>query len=160
MAKQRINTALWMAATLLVAGAAVVVSWAVLAPAPDAVRAEGRMRSAAATQARPNAAPPIETFEPVWEARLRRTFADAELEHADGGPAAPSTGASPPLTLVGTIGTSLAMLRTPAAQIEVRGVGEKLLGAEIVAVRPAQVDLRYNGRLVTLSKPPEHGTGR
>lgn len=150
---------LWTATALLAAGAAAVVAWAALAPLHD-FAAPGEMRQARTSHTRPNAVPAIESFEPIWEARLRGPLGDGEPELADAGRAPPAAGASPPLTLVGTIGTSLAMLRTPSAQVEVRGVGETLLGAEVVSVRPAQVDLRYNGRLVTLNKPPEQSVGR
>ena len=59
------------------------------------------------------------------------------------------------LTLVGTIGTTLALLKTPTNTVEVRGVGESLNGVTVLAVRPSEVDVRFNGQILKLAKPAE-----
>jgi hypothetical protein len=160
MRNRRINAVLWSATAVFAAGAVAVMAWAVLAPLPVTPAAGAPRDRARMSGDGRSALPAIESFEAVWQVRLRRPLVDGEPELAAGAVPTPASGTAPPLTLVGTIGTSLAMLRTPSAQVEVRGVGEQLLGAEVVAVRPAQVDLRYNGQVVTLSKPPERATDR
>lgn len=62
------------------------------------------------------------------------------------------------LTLVGTIGQSLAMLRTADGSVEVCGVGETVGGAEVVSVRPRRVEVRINGQLVALTKADADAT--
>jgi hypothetical protein len=67
--------------------------------------------------------------------------------------------APPPITLVGTIGESLAMLRGTDGNVSVLKIGDQLDGVQLLAVRPAQVDVRYNNRTLTLDKPKEAGAG-
>ena len=43
-----------------------------------------------------------------------------------------------------------------ANAVEVRGVGESLNGVTVLAVRPAEVDVRFNGQVVKLAKPREN----
>jgi hypothetical protein len=57
------------------------------------------------------------------------------------------------------VGHSLALLATPEGGVVVRGVGESLSGAEVISVQPLRVDLRYNGKVVTLTKPPPASDG-
>jgi len=66
--------------------------------------------------------------------------------------AAPQNSAEPPLTLVGTIGNSLAMLKTRDGKIELKGVGESISGITILTITPAKVEARYNGRTISLDK--------
>jgi hypothetical protein len=68
---------------------------------------------------------------------------------------AASDGSPPPVSLVGTIGASLAMLKTASNAVEVCAVGESVNGVTVLAVRPAEIDIRYMGRTLKLSKPPE-----
>ena len=60
--------------------------------------------------------------------------------------------ADPPLTLVGTIGNSLAMLQTRDGKIELKAVGESIAGLTIVTISRTKVEARYNGRLISLDK--------
>ena len=59
------------------------------------------------------------------------------------------------LTLAGTIGNSLALLRRADGSIEVKAVGESIDGVEVLAIRSGQIELRVNGEKVTLKKPKE-----
>jgi hypothetical protein len=62
--------------------------------------------------------------------------------------------------LVGTIGNSVALVRTGAGgAIEVKGVGEQVNGAKIVAIRPMQVDVEVGGARMTIVKPREGSGG-
>ncbi|HEV8607957.1 MAG TPA: hypothetical protein VGQ99_21660 [Tepidisphaeraceae bacterium] len=60
--------------------------------------------------------------------------------------------ADPPLVLVGTIGNSLAMLKTRDGKIELKAVGESVAGMTIVTIAPSKVEARYNGKLISLDK--------
>jgi hypothetical protein len=74
---------------------------------------------------------------------------------------APSTVAAPvaqdiaPLTLVGTVGNSLALLRRPDGSIELKAVGESIDGAQVLAVRVGEVELGRSGQKSILKKPKE-----
>ncbi|HEV8290469.1 MAG TPA: hypothetical protein VGP94_01035 [Tepidisphaeraceae bacterium] len=85
-------------------------------------------------------------------------FLDRPLRHNLTG-ASPTTvataahnSAEPPLILVGTIGNSLAMLKTRDGKIELKAVGESIAGLTIVTISPTKVEARYNGRLISLDK--------
>ncbi|HZK82385.1 MAG TPA: hypothetical protein VFC46_14990, partial [Humisphaera sp.] len=84
---------------------------------------------------------------------------DKQSPEAIAAQATAAAGLMPPVTLVGTVGTSLAMLRGPDGVISVLSVGDQLAGAQVLAIRPAQIDVRFNSRTLTLDKPKEAGTG-
>ena len=160
MNARQINTTLYLSAAACAAAAVasllLAFAWPLAKPASDLAVDHPAPTTKASGK---NDLPPLSAFEPIWSIKLRQ----------DLGPAAPASvsaapmpvpppvqaNASVPVTLVGTIGTSLAMLRTPANIVEVRGVGESIDGVEVVAVRPAEVDVTFNGRKITLTKPPE-----
>ena len=73
-------------------------------------------------------------------------------------PATQPHASSPTPVLVGTIGNSTAMLRTPEGNVVARSVGERVGDAELVAVRHSEIDLRVGGRVITLRKPGEPAT--
>lgn len=134
---------LWTGAAMLLLGGVSALAWALLAPL-ETVSAAG-----VGPATRP-ATRPAE-LEVVYAADFRPALlAGAQVAEVAQGPL-------PPLALVGTVGDSLALLRTSANVVEVKAIGEKLLGAEVLAVRSGEVDLRYNGKVVTLKKPPESG---
>jgi hypothetical protein len=168
MNSRRINLVLWSAVPLLGAGAvaAVVVAlvWPLEQPPPEQPRPARKLTVAAEDGA--GALPPLSAFEPIWQSPLRRRLGNKAAAPtpaqaaaaAAAASAAPVTDQPPPVTLVGTIGHSLAMLRRNKDNvIEARTVGEKVAGVEVLAVRPSQVDLRFEGRRITLqmalSKP-------
>jgi hypothetical protein len=98
--------------------------------------------------------PPLSAFESVFARRLRDSIGDQGVASA-----APSQSGdvAPPqqLTLVGTIGTSLAMIQGPDGTVALVEIGDDVDGAQAVAIRPTQVDLRLNGRIITLRKAPD-----
>jgi len=59
------------------------------------------------------------------------------------------------LSLVGTIGSSLAMIQGPDGTVEVTAVGDQVNDADVVSIQPDRVTLRLAGRFITLSKQPE-----
>lgn len=153
MTPRGINSLLWTGAVLCVAGSALAVVLAATMPLEEAPRAAaGTGHAAPSTQA---AASSSETFvlDDVWSRPLRTGLTDT-------GPAinraassqAPSGMA--PLTLVGTIGHSVALLQS-GPTVEAALVGDVVAGAEVVAIRPGQVELRRDEQVFTLTKASE-----
>ena len=154
---RQINLMLWTAAACLCGIAGLVLILGVMLPAKvdataAAVSPAGDKRPVPSAQA---SLPPLESFESIWAKPLRRALVDAPVSAQPVLPAG-SVVAAPgavPLTLVGTIGNSLAMLQSLSGAVDVKGVGQQLAGAEITAIRPGEVDVRYNGLALTLTKP-------
>jgi hypothetical protein len=153
MTIRRLNAILWLCAIVLAIGAvaAPIAAWRLPLEAADARSTMPRAPKRAAG-ANP-ALPPIEAFEPVWKAPLRRPLVEAPPVQ-DAGPIA-SDAAGLPVSLVGTVGDSLAMLRGADGAVDVRAAGEKLGEVEVVAVKPGQADVRFNGQVVRLEMPKE-----
>jgi hypothetical protein len=66
--------------------------------------------------------------------------------------AAAPPAAFPPLVLVGTIGNTLAMLRTADGKIQVRSPGESIAGATVRSVSRERVEFDWNGRRVSITR--------
>lgn len=103
--------------------------------------------------------PPIESFSAAWTGPLRRPLVDVDAPPVETptvttNAVAATSGSTAQFALVGTVGTSLAMLRGPDGVVMVKGVGDLIAGAVVVAIRPTRVDLRMNGSIVTVEKPP------
>ena len=140
---------------MLAAGAVVFVALGTLLPLDTSTA------SSASDTSRPTAAentlPSVASLEPIWDLRLRGDLAPAPASPqparlaADVAPAAQGI----PISLVGTIGDSLAILRQESGQVDVRAAGENVAGVEVLDVRPARVRVRYNGMEQTLEKPPD-----
>jgi len=163
MNARQINLMLWIVATALAVGAVAGLLFAVAAPLETAeVPGVGKRVETPATKPTANSdLPSLAELEHVWGVNLRQNLGEAAPP-----PAAVATqqqatmpaaaDASVPVSLVGTIGDSIAMLKTPNNAVEVCAVGETSAnGVTVVAVRPAEVDVRFNGRVVTLAKPKE-----
>ena len=159
MTARQINQVLWSATGCLVAVTAAVLLAGVLLPvrpvgetAQDAGRA--RTRVAATTV---SSLPSLDSFESAWAKPLRRSLTDAPAVGQVATPAATALAANNgiPISLAGTIGTSLALLKGPDGSIVLKSVGEQLNGADVLAIRPGEVDVRYAGRSITLTKPRE-----
>jgi hypothetical protein len=128
----------------------VVAGFVVAIDLPVAQRSIDPASTQPGEAARPDS---LDRYKVVWSRSLR-----------DLSPAAPAARATTDagelhLSLVGTVGHSLALLQTPEGGVEVRAVGETLGGAEVLSVEPLKVELRYNGRIVTLVKPPPSDDG-
>ena len=152
MNSRQINSVLWTAAATLAIGAVACASLTVLWPLNGFARPGDNAIATASTQ--PTSLPPLESLQAAANVPLRRAAAVATTQDAANARAA-SASDTPPFTLAGTIGTSLALLRTPAGQIELKAVGEEAMGAKVLAIRPSQVDVRFNGQSVTLQMPKE-----
>ena len=157
LSSRQINLAIWALAGVLSGAAAIALVLGTAMSLEDGGWPEPRDASGAG---RPNsdALPSVASMEPIWNLRLRPELAKspAAAESAPVAAAQPLTSSGNlPVTLVGTVGESLAMLQGAGGDIEVCAVGETIDGIEILQVRPARVEIRYNGRVITLEKPPE-----
>jgi hypothetical protein len=92
----------------------------------------------------------LERYEIIWSRSLRALDVHPGSLIATAAPA--SQPSDVPLTLVGTVGRSLALLRLADGTVEVISVGETLAGAQVLSIQPARVELEYNGKIVTLLK--------
>lgn len=156
MSTRRINQALWAlsatlavsAAVVLIVGSTLPVDWRGIAAADDAH---------APAQQNLSALPPLAALETLWNMPLRGELALVAAQTAVPAAGEVTAPAGLPVTLVGTIGESLAMLKDQSGEIEIKAVGDSVAGMEVLEIRPARVQVRYNGRVLTLQKPPESG---
>ena len=144
---RQINLALLTLATVLGVSAAAVLVVGIATPLEIA-------QGAQSDNAIPNlpgaATHTIESYEVIWSRPLR----DAPANQVQ--PAAhvmPAPDNQPQLTLVGTIGNSLAILKSADGNVQVRAVGESFAGAQVMTIQPSRVQVRFNGRIIELIKP-------
>jgi hypothetical protein len=155
---RQINFGLWTATVLISAG---TVAALIVGTRTTAVDPEGDVFATSTVHSASRAQDDLERYEPIWSRSLRGFDAVAvQTTQPIAQPASAVATTEPiamPLTLVGTVGHSLALLRTSDGVVEVRGVGEKFAGAEVVSVEPSRVQVRFNGKVVTLTKPRPAG---
>ena len=151
---RRVNFAMWTAAALMTAAALAVIALAVFIPARVDVRPIARTNVPAASRATDDAVLALASYEPVWTLELRKPLNGEAAPAVATAPVTPAQANNPAaMTLVGTIGDTLALIQTQAGVIEVKAVGESIGGAKILAVRPSEVDLEAAGQTTTLKKP-------
>ncbi len=147
----RARSLLWLTAALGAAGAA--AAWLVAARSLAAETPMGRSVPLANVTPLPDAAlPPLEDFQPAWRQSLRRPLTDPPpLAAAASQPAAPNL----MVRLIGTIvdgrrprGVFLVGL----ASVEVKGVGERAGGAEILRIGDNDATLSFNGETFVLKR--------
>jgi hypothetical protein len=167
MTSRQINLLLRISAISLGAIAILSVALAILLPMQINSPQSDRTKKTSATTmpSGPIALPPLESFAAIWANPLRRPLNEPandpqspEAIAAQQATAA-ATGALPSITLVGTIGESLAMLRGLDGTVWALSVGDQFDGATVMAIRPSQVDVRINNRTLTIDKPKEPGAG-
>jgi hypothetical protein len=161
---RKVNIGLWALTAGLAVGAVVCAVLGVLTSVevdsqPDG---NGRRAAAATSQGSMGSQLSLAQFESIWRLNLRKSLTDAPANApvADVS-ATPPTAASAggPFVLIGTIGDSLAMIRTASGAVELKGLGEMENGAKIVAIRPAQVDVESDGQRTTVAKLREGSGG-
>src|SRR2546421_591419 len=149
MTSRRINLFLWTGSVLLCTLAAGAVAWTILNPIqPETVSQSTHTVPTTNPTAMVNL-PSLSDLQPFLDKPLRHNFIGTTQTSVA---AAQQNSAEPPLTLVGTIGNSLAMLKTRDGKIELKGVGESISGFTILSITPAKVEARYNGRTISLDK--------
>ena len=154
MSARRLNQFLYATAAIVLAGAAAVLALGLTLPLDNT--GGDPSRGAAPVAVADTALPPLASLEPIWDLRLRGELTPAPAPQQ---PARLASDVAPapqgiPVSLVGTVGDSLAILRQESGQVEVRAAGETVAGVEVLDVRPARVRVRYNGQELTLEKPP------
>ena len=60
-----------------------------------------------------------------------------------------------PATLVGTIGSSMALLKMLDNSQEACEVGETVKGITILSIKPSEVEIRFNGQVQILTRPAD-----
>jgi hypothetical protein len=161
---RRVNRGLWTLTAALAAAAFACAVLGVVVPVEAPVAdTELWRRPAATSQASPDSQLPLSAFESIWALNLRKPLTESAADAArttDANPTTMATGGGGPFVLVGTIGNSVALVRAGAGgAIEVKGVGEQVNGAKIVAIRPMQVDVEVGGARMTIVKPREGSGG-
>ena len=155
MNTRRINQLLYAAAALLAAGAAGVLILGLTMPLdPHETRAS--QRTTAPSDDGASSLPSVASLEALWDLNLRSDLIPAAPSPQQPARFAADVAPAPsnvPVSLVGTIGDSLAILRHENGQVEVRAAGENVAGVEVLEVRPARVRVRFNGQMITLEKP-------
>jgi hypothetical protein len=148
----RARSLLWLAAALGAAGAAGV--WVVAAWPLAAQTLPGRSMPVANAASPPESAlPPLEDFEPAWRQPLRRPLTDPPPPVV----AAPQP-AAPPNLMVRLIGTIVddrrprGVFLVGLASVEVKAVGEKAGGAEILRIGENDAALSFNGETFVLKR--------
>ena len=157
MNTRRINQLLYAAAAVLAAGAAGVLIFGLTMPL-DQNEPRGSQHTTAPADDGAASLPSVASLEPLWDLRLRGDLIPAAPSPQQPARLAADIATAPPdvpVSLVGTIGDSLAILRHESGQVEVRAAGENVAGVEVVEVRPARVRVRFNGQMITLEKPVE-----
>ena len=155
---RQINKTLWALAAAFGAAALIVAvsafAWRGGEGQAPAIAAEA---SAQLTQPA-SSLPPLADLHRISDLPLRQPLVDAPAPVAEpvlaAAPVAPSQ-EQLPLTLVGTIGTSLAMFKAADGTVELTAVGESTAGVKVLSIQPAKVDVEFNGRSVQLEKPKE-----
>ena len=140
---------LWTGSVVLCALAVGALAWTFLTPIePQAIAQSNRTLPATNPTAMVNL-PSLADVQPFLDKPLRHNFTGVSPTAVA---AAQQNSAEPPLTLVGTIGNSLAMLKTRDGKIELKAVGESIAGLTILTIAPSKIEGRYNGRLISLDK--------
>lgn len=149
------NLALHAATALFALGTVAAIALGLLLPvesqAPTVVATGGKVP--ATTQATDTL--PLASFEPIFYLQLRRNLAEMPAVATNKTPSITANNANPsnlPITLVGTIGDSIALIQA-GADIQAIAVGETSAGAKVLAIRPSQIDIEYAGQKITLNKP-------
>jgi hypothetical protein len=163
VSQRRVNVLLWAAAGSCTVGAVAAIVLGLFAPLQSAsinssrIPAHGRAESVAS-----RGMPPLPAFEPIFAALERPPSTDAQPPDAvvTAQPAPAVTESDrPPLTLVGTIGQSLALLRNDRGDIEIKAVGETAGGTKVLSIQKSRVEVQHNGRSIVLEKPKEPNAG-
>ena len=142
----------------LVAAAVVSACLGIFTPVEVSSGSDGvRRREAATSQGVGGSQFSFADFESIWRLNLRKALTETPVSEAVANgstttiPAAAAEAG--PFVLLGTIGDSLAMIRTASGAVELKGLGETVNGAKIVAIRPAHVDVESQGQRTTIAKP-------
>jgi hypothetical protein len=155
MTVRRIKQTLWCTAAALAGAAVLIVVAAASLPVSEADASAPAIAHAEKQSGPVASLPSLAELQRVAQLPLRRGLNDEPPATAQAViiSAASEPPAAMPLTLVGTIGTSLAMLRAADGSVELTGVGESAGGLKVEAIRPSKVQVQFNGRSIVLETP-------
>jgi len=161
---RKVNLGLWTLTAGLAASALLCAGLGLFTPvAVDSEPHGAGRRTAATSQGSIGSQLSLAEFESIWRLNLRKSLTDAPvtapIADAATTPAATAAPAGGPFVLIGTIGDSLAMIRTASGAVELKSLGEMVNGAKIVAIRPAQVDVESDGQRTTVAKARDGSGG-
>jgi hypothetical protein len=166
MRTTRLRSTLWLTTALGAAGAiaALFAAFSLPLQTPEPSSSTLSRTPTSAPAAAIASLPPLESFEPAWRLPLRRPLVDPPPTTPALPAAAAAKPAAPPVRLVGTIIDARhprGVFVTGLATVEVKGVGESVGGAKILAVDDNTATLAYNDDTVTLrrEKAPFDPTG-
>jgi hypothetical protein len=168
MTVARTRTILWLTAALGAAAGSGALVLAFALPLDGASRPAPRALVAAANEnegPQPPGVPPLASFEPAWSLPLRRPLIDPPAPAVL--PAAATQPGRPPNLMVRLIGTIIdgrrprGVFLVGLAGVEIKTVGERAGGAEILRIDDNAATLSYNGQTFTLrrEKTPFDPTG-
>jgi hypothetical protein len=158
---KQINSLLTSAALACCAGAALIVAGGLLIPLDWAAESRGLSTAIHLPTSLPSTFTIDSADEALWSRPLRASLSDA-APGADGSNQTFAPTANPQsLTLVGTIGDSLALIRLADGSVVARGVGDEVGGAgRVLGISSKGVEMWVNGQRVLLAKPqPATSTG-
>ncbi len=163
MTVKRINSLLSATAVGCCALAAIAVVAAVLVPLDLGGQQAGGANVSTSHQGagrRPTTLP-VETGEGYLAHAWRGTAGENVAANPQATPNAGTPGAAPgPMTLVGTIGDALALIKLPDGSVVAKGVGEEVGDGSVVNIGSKGVEVLVNGQHLMLSKPqPATSTG-
>ena len=146
----RVRSILWLTGALGLAGAAAAWLGAAFLPVEGPAAAPpSPVRAKEASDAGPSL-PPLESFEAAWQLPLRRPLVNPPPVLATTQPEKP---ADLMIRLTGTIvddDRPRGVFMVGLAGYELRGVGEKAGGAEVLRIDETSATLSYGGRTFTL----------
>ena len=96
---------------------------------------------------------PLSKFAPLWKLDLRRPLTDTPAPANN--PAVAAATRTPPrgMKLAGTIiepERSLALLVGASGKVEIKSIGDRFAGAEVLQIDPGAVTLQHNGQPLIL----------
>jgi hypothetical protein len=152
----RLRLILWLTAALAGVGGVLGVFLALTSPLVTA-EASGPAPRAAATRSVSvgHAIPPLASFAPAWRLHLRRALVDPPAPVRLASAKSSKRAARPGVRLIGTIvdgAQSKGLFMTGIATIELKGVGQAVAGATVVAVDNNSATLSSGGETFTLNR--------
>lgn len=152
MNARRLNLVLWIAAGFCLLAAVLVVIAGVTLPL-DQVAGDARPAGASTTRPAPHAAD-SNWADGDWARPLRgplTAFVNTGTSSADASSESTAQ-ANGPLTLLGTIGDSLAIVGAPDGSVATVGPLDHVGDALVTAIRPSEIDVQIDGRTVTIRR--------
>jgi hypothetical protein len=161
MTVKQINSLLTFAAVACCAAAGLILAGGLLIPLDSAIESHIASTAIHVPASLPSTVSADSADEAFWSRPLRASLSDA-VPGAEGSIQTLTAATNPQsITLVGTIGDSLALIRLADGSVVARGVGDEVSGAgRVLGISAKGVEMSVNGQRVLLTKPqPATSTG-